>query len=194
MQTAGRRAGTPAAAGLSGRQAGRQASSAIMQNAKSVCTANVDKGEPRKKAGGDTQRRTPISCHCKPGGFNPRNNRKSSRDLYDFRTGLNIRFQFIGIYLTGHLLPFDAARERGTSLFLEQKWRPQPRKRCERAVPVLFMQWDESRPPKKTTDGGLYLRRHLIREGGNESGREERLTRAEARGRKQEEVMYACGV
>ena len=45
-----------------GCQAGRQASSAIMQNAKSVCTANVDKGEPRKKVGGDTQRRTPISC------------------------------------------------------------------------------------------------------------------------------------
>ena len=58
LQTAGRRAGTPAAAG----EAGRQASSAIMQNAKSVCTANVDKGEPRKKVGGDTQQRTPISC------------------------------------------------------------------------------------------------------------------------------------
>ena len=175
MQTAGRRAGTLAAAGLSGRQAGKQCNNAKCQ----VCLHSEcgQRRAPQKSWG----RHSAANSHFlprQPGGFNPRNNRKSSQDQYDSRTGLNIIFQYVGTFLAGHLLPFDEARE--TLPYSSSKNGGHSRARVARGpCPSCLCSGMNlgHRKRRRTEDGGLYLRRHLIREGRNESEREERLTR-----------------
>ena len=72
-----------------GCQAGKQCNNAKCQ----VCLHSEcgQRRAPQKSWG----RHSAANSHFlprKPGGFNPRNNRKSSRDHYDSRTGLNIIF------------------------------------------------------------------------------------------------------